>query len=420
MQTKRMSRLILAVFFGAAYLVVGGENRALAGSTQELTELKTGIEILQKRNQELSRRLQNMEEALAGQNTRLQAHEVKINAQKRSDADSDPDSDLLGRLGKHVQLSGLIEGDLVFSGNYADEDTSEITLSTVELGFDLLLADWANAFVLLKYEDGDDDENIFLDEAYMTLGKTEAFPAFVTLGKLVVPFGEYSTNMLQDPFTQTLGEINEGALVLGWHKYGVTASAFAYNGLDELDDDEEINGVGLALRYEHEQEEGLNWSLGAGWVNNIASADGIRDALPRTPADKPQLTDTVAGLNLHAKAAYGGFSALAEYSTALDSFAVDDLAFKDAGAQPASINGELAYGMEIVGHETVFALGIQKTWEALAMELPEFRYSASVAATLLEGLTLTFEYFHDEDYDTDDGGTGEDGYGFTTRLAYEF
>ena len=34
--------------------------------------------------------------------------------------------------------------------------------------------------------------------------------------------------------------------------------------------------------------------------------------------------------------------------------------------------------------------------------------------------TLTLEYFFDRDYDEADGGTGEDGHGFTTRLSYAF
>lgn len=49
----------------------------------------------------------------------------------------------------------------------------------------------------------------------------------------------------------------------------------------------------------------------------------------------------------------------------------------------------------------------------------------AISVGLFEGTTLTLEYFHDEDYDvedngSEDGGTGEDKYGFTAQLAYEF
>ena len=74
----------------------------------------------------------------------------------------------------------------------------------------------------------------------------------------------------------------------------------------------------------------------------------------------------------------------------------------------------------VSGFETTFALGLQKTWESVALGLPEWRYSAAVGVGLVEGLTLTLEYFVDQDYDEADGGTDDDGYGFTTRLSYEF
>ena len=36
--------------------------------------------------------------------------------------------DVFGRIGKYVSISGLFEGDLVFSGDYAGRDSSEIIL----------------------------------------------------------------------------------------------------------------------------------------------------------------------------------------------------------------------------------------------------------------------------------------------------
>ena len=415
MKKKIMGRAVLTLLFGSCCLSAAS-GFAAAPATRELAELKAQIEELQQRNEALSRRLTSMEEGLAGQNARIQEQGKKIDEQAA--AAGEGGSDALSRIGKYVSVSGLLEGDLVFSGDYAGEDSSEITLSTVELGFDIALAEWANAFTLLKY-DGDEDD-FFLDEGYLTLGQTDAYPAFLSIGKMVTPFGDYSTNMLQDPFTQTLGEINEGAAVIGYARNGITASAFAYNGVDELGDNKKINGFGLGLRYDLEQEEGLNLRLGAGWVDNLASAGGISDALPRTEDDEPQLTDSVAGVNLHAGASYGPFSGLVEYTAALDSFDAADLAFRDGGAQPAALNGELAYSTAILGLDTVFALGLQKTWESLGLELAELRYSAAVAVALVEGATVTLEYFLDEDYDSSDGGTGDDGYGFTTRLAYEF
>ena len=80
----------------------------------------------------------------------------------------------------------------------------------------------------------------------------------------------------------------------------------------------------------------------------------------------------------------------------------------------------MAWTTALKGHETTLALGFQKTWEAVALELPEYRCSVSAAVALFAGTTLHLEYYADTDYDSADDGTGDDGYGFTTRLAYTF
>ena len=261
-----------------------------------------------------------------------------------------------------------------------------------------------------------------MDEAYTVLGGTETWPLFLKVGKYVTPFGDFTTHMLQDPFTQELGELNEGAATIGYTKDGFTAAAFAYNGLDRIKDGKtkhRINGVGAAVRYDYEEEEGLKASAGAGIVSNLASSPAISDYFAGE-LEQDSTTDLVPGLNLHGSLGYGGFAALVEYTTALDNFHVRELPFKDSGAQPAALNGELAYTADLSGFETTFALGLQKTWESVALGLPEWRYSAAVGVGLTEGLSLTLEYFLDKDYDEADEGTDDDGYGFTTRLSYEF
>ena len=59
--------------------------------------------------------------------------------------------------------------------------------------------------------------------------------------------------------------------------------------MDEHDDEHEINGVGAALRYDREEEDGLNFSAGLGLVSNLATAGGIKDVLPRNELQKQGL-----------------------------------------------------------------------------------------------------------------------------------
>ncbi len=111
------------------------------------------------------------------------------------------------RINDFVTLSGSIEGDMIFAEDYEGASSSEFDLSTEELVFDVKTAEWAKGHIVVDY-DGGDDEDLYIDEANITLGQTETIPLFLTAGKIYAPFGDFSTNMIQDPLTLTVGEIN--------------------------------------------------------------------------------------------------------------------------------------------------------------------------------------------------------------------
>lgn len=331
---------------------------------------------------------------------------------------TEPESTSKGlKLHDHLTLGGAIEGDFLLTEGFDGDPGSEFNLDTVELRFDLRANDWVGGVVVIDY-DGDEDD-IGLDEANVTLGGSETLPFFLTGGKLYAPFGDFTTTMIQDPFTLTLGEIVDQGVVAGWSGHGLSLALFALDGVDETGDSRRMNGFGASLAWEREWDEG-GLRFGGGWVNNLADVDAIGDALPRSEEGDILLDRTVDGLNLHGGLHYGALALHTEYTIALDSFAADEIAWKGDGARPAAWASELAWTTALKGHETTLALGFQKTWEAVALELPKYRCSVSAAVALFAGTTLHLEYYADTDYDSVDDGTGDDGYGFTTRLAYTF
>lgn len=421
MKQKVFRTSALALLCGSLLLPAG--NALAAPSSREIQAMRAEIESLKRQNQALLERLERMEQGVANQESRIQAQEQQLATQKEEAKEGEGKS-VLHEIGERLTIHGKIDTDLRFRGGVSgldgelyNRDGNEIAIDAVELEIGAQLTDWAQATILFKWE----DESVFVDEAYTVLGGTETWPLFLKVGKYVTPFGDFTTNMIQDPFTKELGELNEGAATIGYTKDGFTAAAFVYNGVDRIRNDQikhRINGVGAAVRYEYEEEEGLKASAGAGIVSNIASAPVISEYLE--DEGREGTVDVVPGLNLHGGLGYGGFAALVEYTAALDNFKAHELPFKDRGAKPSTLNGELAYTADLSGFETTFALGLQKTWESVALGLPEWRYSAAVGVGLVEGLTLTMEYFVDKDYDKEDDGTDDDGYGFTTRLSYEF
>ena len=219
--------------------------------------------------------------------------------------------------------------------------------------------------------------------------------------------------MIQDPFTQALGEINEEGAVAGWSAHGLSLALFVSNGLDHAGEDRADHGYGASLEYEQENER-HGFRVGGGWVSNLADADSVHGALACTADNRIRLDRRVAGLNLHAGLRHGSLSLHTELVAALGSFTADELAWSGTGARPTAWSSELAWATLLKGHETTLALGFQQTREAAALELPEQRVSVSAAVALFAGTTLQLEYAQDADSGTDHRRS------FITRLAWAF
>ena len=389
-----------------------------APAKSEIEQLKQQVQMLMQQNQQLNQRLTHMEKGMQSKPAAAPEKAVieEEVARQLKEKKSGPN------INEYVSLSGSIEGDYKLSQGRDGANKSEFVLDTVELILDAKLTDWATGKIVVDY-DGDDEDRLYLDEGHITLGNTEEFPFFLTGGKIYAPFGDYSTNMIQDPLTQTVGEINPKGVIAGYEHNGITATVFSYNGMDEGDEDNDtINGFGASLGYSYEEED-KTLQTGVSWVSNIGDSSGITDYLESEEDGKTaisSITDEVPGLSLNLGGSYGAFSLITEYTTALDSFTATELALGDNGAEPSAWNSELAYTTAIMDKETVFAVGYQKSWEAYALDIPEHRYITSASMTVFEGTKVILEYYLDEFYDQDPDAINDDGYGFTTRLAYEF
>lgn len=404
-----------------------------ANAASEMEQFKQQVQQLMQQNQQLNQRLTEMEKknaspaSPAAERAPSAEHELERNKTVIEQEVARQIKEKQGQgINQYVSLSGSIEGDYKLGKDFAGNHSSEFVLDTVDLIFDIKVTDWATGKVVVEYDGTEGNEDLYIDEAHITLGKTETFPFFLTGGKIYAPFGDFSTNMIQDPLTLTVGEIVEKGAIVGFEHNGFTGTVFAYNGIGENDPadpdpkNDTINGFGASLSYSYEKEETV-LSAGISWVNNIASSGGIADVLPTAANGEIMLTENVSGFSLNLGGKYGPFSLITEYTTALDSFTPAELAYGATdGAEPGAWNSELAYTTSLFSKETVFAIGYQKSWEAVALELPEQRYITSAAMNIFTGTTVTLEYFYDKDYAVSDGGTDNDGYGFTTRLAYEF
>lgn len=370
---------------------------SLGVSGESDAELRNQLQQLIEQNKKLTKRINDIEAKLAER----ESEPTSISSGKS----------FLNTVTDNVEISGLVELEMnATDSDITDEDTSDIALATMELGIDATLSDWSSAHLLLLYEEGEEDDHIIIDEGSITIGNMEKFPAYLTAGKMYVPFGSFESNMISDPLTLEIGETNDSAVQVGFELGDFYGSVYVYNGdINEIGEDDEVDTFGANLGYSMANDT-MVLDVGADWMSNIGDSDGLGDVLP------DEIDDYVAGLSLHALLSTGPFTFIAEYVTALD-----DLDFKGDGAEPEAFMIETAYTTELFGgRATTFAIGYQGTDEALALELPEERYIGTVSLELFTNTNLAFEYFHDEDYDKSDGGTDEDADSATMQLAVEF
>lgn len=344
------------------------------------------------------------------------------------DADRQATSAVLSSWAERITLSGLVEVEGVYEDVDFDgagsEDSSDLVLATVELGIDAELTEHVSGHVLLLWEE-DDTEPIDMDEAFILLDGGDDAPVWLRAGKMYVPFGNFTSNMISDPLTLEIGETNESIVEFGTRMGNFYALAYAFNGdIDEAGDDNHIDNFGAQIGYILEQEL-FSVDVGVSYINNLVDSDGWGDEFE--DLDAYELNDYVDGMALHAVVEAGAFNFIAEYICALD----DPEYLLDGNVEERDAievwNLEAGYTFTLLDKASFVALAYQGSnnsdsfmpagYDAADEDLdfiPQHRYMASIGAEILPYTTLALEYLHDE-YEDDDSADI-----VSAQLALEF
>lgn len=316
-----------------------------------------------------------------------------------------------------LQISGLIEveashGKTDFKDSAVeDEKTSDVDLATVELGVDAKISAHVDGHVLFKYEDDD----LFVDEGFITIVGTKTIPVYLIAGRQYIPFGNYDSHFVTDPNTLVLGETNEGAVVAGYRFGGgmVDVSIGAFNGRAKKSGKDDLidSFVGSIVVSPIE-----NIKFGASYTSNIAGSDSFSEEAPEGPMVDPDNLDSLVG----GWSAFIGFEFLerfkliGEYVGALDNFKAGEIydAADTKERKPSAWNVEL--GVTIIDN-----LGLAVRYggsdDGGADFLPESQYGAVLNWGFFKNTNLALEYLHGE-FEDDAQETDS----FVAQLAVEF
>jgi len=268
------------------------------------------------------------------------------------------------------------------------EDTSDITLATVEVALAAQINEKVAAEVVLLHEE--DETDFSVDTATVSLAFSDSLG--VTAGQTYIPFGVFASHMIADPLPLELAETGATALQVDYTAGPLLASLYTFNGVNA---EEEIDNWGVNLAWAND-----NLALALGYLANI----GDTDAIAAETIDRK-----VPGMSISAGASAGGFSLIGEYLTARDAFQAGDGSFTTR-AKPSAANLELSYTMGA----TTLAVGMQNTKEAEELGLAERRTLATIANEFAENTVVALEWRNDEDY------AGERSTTVTAQLAVAF
>lgn len=321
-----------------------------------------------------------------------------------------------------VAVDGVLKIMAGYSKDYADKDASDIIVHTAILGITAKPNEWATGRLTYKYEEN--KTPLSVDDAYIILGNLDKSPGYLKMGQFVVPFGNFTSHMNSDPLTLVMGETVEKAILLGFDMNGAYASVFSFNGATNDDTNDTIDHFGAQAGFAKKMEK-MSFDVGVSYLSDIGDTGTISEKVPNGPNTGDY--DYVDGAGVHLVVNMGPAFLIGEYITALDNFKVEHFAYKGEGAEPKAWNVEAGLTFNTMGQDLTFALGYQGTDEAVGLkdprsgiQLPASRILGTVAMEIYKNTTVSLEYAVDDDYDVEDGGTGEDAESASLVLAVTF
>ena len=308
---------------------------------------------------------------------------------------------------ERVDISGLIEIEAMYQSldspdsAVSDENTSDVDLATVELVVDARIADHVDGHIMFKYEEDD----VFVDEGFITLSGTDKIPAWLAAGRQYLPFGYFDSHFVTDPATLLLGETNEGAVVAGYTTAeGVLGfSAGLFNG--DIDEDMVDSFVASIAAQPFEP-----LMMGISYTSNLLSSDSFSEF-----AVNDSIDNMVGGWSVFVTVSFlDRFKIIGEYVAAMDPFNAGEI-YDAADARqrkPSAWNLELGAA---VLENLELAVGYGGSDDGGDEFLPENQYGAVINWGIFDSTNLALEYqraeFEDDGPETDT---------FTVQLAVEF
>lgn len=310
----------------------------------------------------------------------------------------------------HLLLSGVVEGQAVYE-KLDNQSSSDINLTNVSI--DAILfgpSNWLLGFVELSYNGNPtpagtfrvSNSGMYVNKAFITIGNFNESPFYGSVGQFYVPFGTYSSAMVSDPFTKLLARTKARAALVGFQQQDENSafygSLYAFRG-DTDPHNNRINNGGVNVGYKFNAGT-LSGNVGGGVIANLADSVGMQSSGFDDSTQTEMLQNRVPAYNLRGSFSFGkNIDIIGEVVSATRSFSMQDMSFNSHGAKPWAADLQALYSFPILDCKpSSIGVNIERTGQALALGLPETRYSAVFNTSLLKHTLQSLEFRRDHFY----------------------
>ena len=418
------------------YVLAGSTARAEQGAPPgELEALKRMVQEVMSQNEELRRRVRDLEAAMT---RRGQAPEE---AAKQAEAPKEPAKPIATEPAKEpikagksswgkIQLGGAIEVEVGSRRDFRGVRSSDLTLNTAEFDFEADVVDWGKAELSLQWDSAAD--KITVNEAMVTLAKPAVVPVYLKTGRGVMPFGISTGSTvaarlaesvtITGPLTLEVFETKEDHVLLGVKGYGFTVGAYVYDGTTNnvVRGGKRLEHYGATLGYGLKTEL-LSFDAGVGWIDSVFDTDALTTAFPEL-VTRPRRA-YVPGVATYARLGLWGVSLVGEYDAANRETSFKrtlNRNLRTLRTQPEAWQIELGYTTRIFGDIRPFGAFSYSETSSMFAAFPKTRRLITVGSWLSEDVRVAVEYSNEHDYGKGSLGTGRESDAGILRLTYEW
>ncbi len=309
-----------------------------------------------------------------------------------------------------LELSGALRGSIDYSKSSNGLSSSNINLADAEIDAFAEVNRMVSGFFSLSYDSGlpgysidsassggsyykNAWSNIYLKRGFITIGDFTKSNWYSSVGQMYVPFGKFSSFQVTSTLVSSLGKTQGRAVDIGYRTKDLIATVYGMKGTSySSTSNPAINSWGGNVQKTMDLTKGLNLTLGAGYISNLADSNGvlgiIDDINSGVTTDRYMIDHDMPAYDLYAKLSLGDWLFNIEYLNADKSLSISDTEY----GKPAALQLEVDRMFNIGSLPASIAFGYGHISDFLRM--PQNSYAVSFNTYLFKDTVQSLEFRH--------------------------